>query len=415
MVTSFFGAESFGGDATYVDRLSRGLLSAGHSVSVVHSAAAYRTVRGSHPGRAYQPPPGLEIHRLGAPRGAAGPLWTHQTGGLGPLGPRIERIFAEGRFDAIHLHNVSLLGGAGAIERANVSGAVSLVSAHDHWHVCPLSSLWRPEGELCTKPSCLRCTARAGRPPQLWRLGDRMAGALAGASAVVYPSEHTRRLHAERGIRCESVVLPYFVPKHAPAADSGRWGRDGRQYVAAAGRLVEEKGFDVLIEAIGRQPGVDLVLAGSGPAEPALRAAARGRPNVRFAGLLDEAAIRTLFAGAIAVVVPSLFWETFGYVVAEAAAVGTPAILRERGPLIEHAAALDAPTFNDAGDLAAAIAGLAGDPELRGRLGETARQVAASQWAEDDHLRRYVDLVDRLRGLGDQTSTWSKRTAPAPT
>lgn len=415
MVTSFFGAESFGGDATYVDRLSRALLRSGHSVSVVHSAAAYRAVRGSHPGRSYQPPPALEIHRLGVPSGAAGPLWTHQTGGLGPLGPQIDRIFASGGFDAIHLHNVSLLGGAEIIERATDSGALSLVSAHDHWHVCPLSTLWRPNGELCRKPSCLRCTASAGRPPQLWRLGDRMARALAGASAVLYPSEHTLRLHAERGIRCESVVLPYFVPEQMADAAPGRWGRDGRPYVAAAGRLVDEKGFDELLAAMERLPDVDLVLAGSGPAEATLRARAGGLPNVRFAGLLDEGGIRRLFAGALAVVVPSLFWETFGYVVAEASAAGTPVILRDRGPLAEHAAPLGAPTFGDPGGLAAEIERLAGDPELRGRLAETARRVAAERWGESDHISRYVGLVDRLRGGDGQTSTCSKRTVPAAT
>ena len=63
MVTTFFGAESFGGDAAYVDRLSRALLRHGHEVHVVHCVDAFKAVRGNHPLRPYTPP-----DRSGRPR-----------------------------------------------------------------------------------------------------------------------------------------------------------------------------------------------------------------------------------------------------------------------------------------------------------------------------------------------------------
>ena len=53
--------------------------------------------------------------------------------------------------------------------------------------------------------------------------------------------------------------------------------------------------------------------------------------SVRFEGLLGGTALARLFHGARAVVVPSLFPETFGYVVLEAFAVGTPVVVHEGG------------------------------------------------------------------------------------
>ncbi len=78
-------------------------------------------------------------------------------------------------------------------------------------------------------------------------------------------------------------------------------------------------------------PEVELVIAGAGPDEHDLRRAARDLPNVRLAGDARPGGLGRLFAGARAVVVPSLFFETFGYVVAEAATLGTPAIVHDRG------------------------------------------------------------------------------------
>src|SRR5215471_2774425 len=193
MVTTFFGAHSFGGDAAYVDRLSRALLRHGHQVEVIHSVDAFEAVRAGHPLRKYEPPPGLKIHSLTQPLGIAGLLWIHQTGRSGPLGPAIERILQNGRFDVIHFHNISLLG-LDVIE-LGPSGPVRMMTAHEHWLVCPLSSLWKNSSEPCVQPSCFSCTLRAARPPQLWRASsfrDRMLNKL---DVLLAPSEHTRQAH----------------------------------------------------------------------------------------------------------------------------------------------------------------------------------------------------------------------------
>jgi len=102
-----------------------------------------------------------------------------------------------------------------------------------------------------------------------------------------------------------------------------------RPFIVAAGRLVHQKGFDLLIKAFadsGAARGMDLVILGDGPLESALRgqAAALGvTDRVRFLGFQENP--WAWFARARLFVLSSR-WEGFGNVVAEALACGVPTL-----------------------------------------------------------------------------------------
>ena len=71
MLTTFFGPHSFGGDAAFVDRLSRALARHGHEVHVIYCRDAFEVVKGDQTPRPYEAPPGVTIHPLSSPVGAA--------------------------------------------------------------------------------------------------------------------------------------------------------------------------------------------------------------------------------------------------------------------------------------------------------------------------------------------------------
>jgi len=117
---------------------------------------------------------------------------------------------------------------------------------------------------------------------------------------------------------------------------------DGADWIVCAGYMIQEKGFQTLIRAFEalhtQHPKARLALIGDGPWRHRLQAiAAPMGDRVVFAGQRDD--VPELMAGARVVVVPSLWQEAFGFVVAEAMRAGVVVVASRTGgipELIEH-------------------------------------------------------------------------------
>jgi phosphatidylinositol alpha 1,6-mannosyltransferase len=120
-----------------------------------------------------------------------------------------------------------------------------------------------------------------------------------------------------------------------------------------------------------------LVIAGGGPAEPALRRAAP--PDVTFLGVLDHRdELPPLYASADAFVLTSLT-ETLGLVVLEAMASGLPVIATPAGGVADHLRHEENGLAYPAGDvteMAHAIVRLCMNRDLRDDLARGARRTA---------------------------------------
>lgn len=111
------------------------------------------------------------------------------------------------------------------------------------------------------------------------------------------------------------------------------------------GRLVPEKGVQVLIEAIPKvlhyHPATKFIIAGTGPFENELkqRAAQLGIANrIYFVGYVNDQTRNSLYHFADVAVFPSLY-EPFGIVALEAMAAKTPVVVSDNGGLgeiVEH-------------------------------------------------------------------------------
>ncbi len=398
MVTTFFGAHSFGGDAAYVDRLARALLRRGHEVHVVHCTDAFQAVRGRHPLRPYEPPSGLQVHQLSSPLGILSPIATQLTGQPFLKSEALRKVVDLPDVDVVHFHNISLVGGIGVLRFAK--NAVRLMTAHEHWLICPMHLLWKYDRKACDSASCMRCSLRGARPPQLWRAFGAIGRGLSRLDALVFPSHHALEQHRRRGIGAPMVHLPYFLPDDwTDGLEDEEPERGARPYIAAAGRLVRMKGFQRVIPLMRYLPEVDLRIAGAGPFEPQLRNLARGLPNVHFEGLLGPQALSRLFHGARAVVVPSLFPETFGYVVLEAFAVRTPVIVDRNGGALEETGVRSGGGigYDTDAELLLAMRRLTHDDGLRAELSYRGFVRRTGEWSERAHLDRYFDLIQSLR------------------
>ncbi len=207
-----------------------------------------------------------------------------------------------------------------------------------------------------------------GRP----ELGEWGRETLARAQATYVGSEHIRTVLADVVGPVDPVIvvppgvdIDEFVPQDRSAAladliaearNDPRNGGDERlpddgnaerlaaflagpsPLVVYFGKLIEEKGVQVLLEAM---QGVDarLVVVGFGPYRSRLEAAAP--PGTLFTGPLEHRHLVHLLPLADATVVPSIFPEAFGMVAAEAAAAGSPPLVARHSGLAEVAAGLE--------------------------------------------------------------------------
>lgn len=396
-LTTFFGSHSFGGDATAIERLAIALLQRGHEVHIIYPIDAFNFLSSGDAHRQYTPPKNLVIHGLKSRFGALSQIAIHQTGGLADLFGQVKAILDAEQFDVLHAHNISLMGGVGLIELiASYPSAVKLMTAHEHWLMCPLSVLWKYNREVCEQPTCISCTIRAGRPPQWWRYSQRTPDAIALLDALISPSQSTLKRHQKNGIIAPRMeVLPNFLPQQwMNSLSTTSDPIHPRPYFLAVGRLIKEKGFQTLFPAIRRMPDVDLLVAGDGDYGDVLKQEAEGLSNVHFLGYVQTESLKTLYQQAIALLIPSLVIEVFPTVTLEAMAIGTPTIARRRGGLIEQIeASQSGKLFNTTDELVSAMQQVYEDSDLRQTLGHNGRQKIVTDWSEQAHLTGYFQLI----------------------
>jgi glycosyltransferase involved in cell wall biosynthesis len=398
MVTTFYPPYHFGGEAMYIYRLSNELAERGHRVTVVHCVDAFRTLTKAPPRGEFPQHENVTVHRLKSRAGALSPLVTYLSGKPGLKAPELKRIFGSERFDVVHFHLVTLFG-PGVLDHGG--DALKLYTTHDHWLVCPMYDLWKQNRELCEKPECLRCTLSFHRPPQLWRYSGLLGRELSKVDLFLSPSQSTIEQHRRRGFDYPMRHLPYFLPLDEAGAQSPpeiAGLRPGRPYFLFVGRLVKLKGAQTLIEAFRRYDAADLLIAGDGIYGDALRQQAEGLEHVRFLGRVHPDELRGLYAGATAVLVPSLVYETFGFITLEALAQRTPVIATELGAVGELARESGGGlTYRGEAELVQAMERLRTEPGLREELGERGHAAFVERWSPEPHLKQYLDAIAEAR------------------
>jgi GalNAc-alpha-(1->4)-GalNAc-alpha-(1->3)-diNAcBac-PP-undecaprenol alpha-1,4-N-acetyl-D-galactosaminyltransferase len=241
---------------------------------------------------------------------------------------------------------------------------------------------------------------RRQRMSQVWELlrrrtYPRCAAAVVQTEAV---AAHVRRLVGGR---------PVFVIANAVAGPEPERHHEGisppaRPYVVGMGRLDDQKGFDLLIDAFVRMaaehPDVDLRIIGEGPRREALehRVSKHGlTARVQLLGWLDQPA--AVLRGAELFVLSSR-WEGFPNALLEAMACGLPAVsfACDSGPaeIVRHGVDGRLVPPEDVPALAAAIDGLLRDPEQRRRMGVRASEVV-ERFGRDVFFARWDEALER--------------------
>lgn len=230
-----------------------------------------------------------------------------------------------------------------------------VVTLWDFWWVCANAQLLTNDTqEICAGPdkfiNCARCAvARSGSsslklaqpflPLPLAQRNRILKNSLTRAAALIAPAPFVQDWYAHHDIPTQqmSIVPPGLdYPENAarrprPATRPFRIG-----YI---GGLSWQKGVHVLQQAFNQlSDDSELWLAGDTAFDPDYVAQLRHAANdqTQFLGKLDREAVWQMLAQVDVVVVPSLWYETFCFVVSEAFAMGVPVIASNLGVLADR-------------------------------------------------------------------------------
>ncbi|WP_445682835.1 glycosyltransferase family 4 protein [Radicibacter daui] len=386
-----------GGAERIVAWLCEGLVERGHRVTVVSTC-----------GPEMEPYPvemrnGVEVIRFFPPNvywsferslnpGPRKWLWHARDAWNTAAGERLRGILDRSRPTVLHSHLID--GFSAAIwAQARAEGVPVLHTAHDYHLLCPRAFMLTGDWKLCTRPRA-HCKLYRHWHIRTTRYVDLFAS----------PSRFLLDLHQRAGLRATSQsVVHNGIPLPADAADIRRQrSPDSRSRFLMLTRLTVEKGVETVLEAMARLPAdlpVELSIAGKGPLEERVRAAAAADPRIRYLGFLDGEAKTAALASAGHMLLPSLWYENAPVAIVEAAAYGLGMVASDIGGIPEfiepgRTGFLFPP--GDAGALAAIMMRLANDPDALPALQEASAALAGRFSVErmiDDYEAQYTLLA----------------------
>jgi glycosyltransferase involved in cell wall biosynthesis len=322
------------------------------------------------------------------------------------------QLIDENQPDLAHLQHVHRHITPSILEPLNRAGIPVIWTVHDYELICPEGHLFAPDGP------CTRCSGHryweAVRHQCKW--GSRIPSAAAALEKQFHrlkriwervdwflcPSRFLAEKLVEFGIPTEKVVpFPNFI--EAPR-ETGTW-KAGKGWLYA-GRLTEEKGVDVVIEAARQLPGYPLWICGTGPELESLKKRAHGLNHVHFMGHLPRARLTALLSEAGAVCVPSRWYENFPFAVLEAQALARPVVASRIGGIPEQIEDGVDGLLIPPGDplaLGRAITSLLETPELARRISLAGSRRVREQLAPGPHMDRILALYYEVLGSRGRT------------
>jgi glycosyltransferase involved in cell wall biosynthesis len=258
-------------------------------------------------------------------------------------------------------------------------------------------------------------------PPPFGALRDGVFRAAAGGIAG---NEEAAQVLRSSGFAGPLAVIPQmgvdpavFAPD--PAARTHVRAQlgvgDGTFLIGYVGRLVPEKGVDLLLDAVAALPGASALILGSGPSAASLtqRAAALGAADrVHFVGEVPSLDVRRWLAALDCLALPShttpTWKEQFGRVLVEAMATGVPVVGSSSGEIPRVIG--DAGRVFPEGDRAALTAELrqlSATPELRAALGQRGRARVLASFTQERVVLDTVSFYQRIAPSAQVTAAYA--------
>ena len=331
-------------------------------------------------------------------------LW--KTSWAGDSAKELRKLFREDRPDVAHFQNTFPLISPSAYHVCREFGIPVVQSLRNYRLICPKATFYR-DGSVCedcmeagspwlgVKRGCYRKSiVQSSAVALMIALHGRLGTWERKVDLYITPSEFTKEKYVRWGLSPDRIfVKPNFVHP-----DPGMRKEQGR-YALFVGRISEEKGLHVLLNAWEGLDGIPLKIVGSGPIVQELQniKQSRNMANVEFLGRLGRADTISTIKGARLVVFPSQWYETFGRVAAEAFACGVPVIATRIGAAAEIVEDGRTGMLFELGnpvDLSEKVVRMWSDSKRTDAMGKEARRVYEAKYTAEQNYRMLISIYE---------------------
>ncbi|MFP5333824.1 MAG: glycosyltransferase [Actinomycetes bacterium] len=306
------------------------------------------------------------------------------------------------RPDVVHVHNLLPLIGPDLLRAAYDLGIPVVQTMHNYRHSC-INGLHVRDGSACDD-----CVGRKIPVPGIAHSCYRSSR----LQSLAMATSHALNFETWREIDCVLALTPFmqnrlvdsgFSPEQVRLRpnfvhDPGPPTPIGRDF-AFIGRLDVAKGVPTLLDAWRRAalPRRRLLVAGDGPLRGRLEQEDSSSSTVRYLGRLSVTEIQRLLDKSAGIVIPSTFYEGFPLVLAEAAAKGRAAIVRDGGSTASVVTPTTGWVFNHGSEGLAALLQSVTDDQLRQR-GSGARRFFEQNLTPGESLRLLLETYASVVG-----------------
>ncbi|MCZ2809589.1 MAG: glycosyltransferase family 4 protein [Candidatus Bathyarchaeota archaeon] len=312
--------------------------------------------------------------------------------------------------DIAHVHKISNTLTPSILYALKEREIPTVQTLHDYRIVCPNYSMYNPNiSKICEacrghryfnalSTKCQKSSYLVGLniavESYLYHLLETYSKTI---DLFISPSSFLMKKVVEFGIDKEKIVcIPHFVrcDQYTPNYTSSN-------YILYFGRLEKHKGVKTLIKACENIGNARLVIVGEGTFRTELESYTKMNEikNVSFLGYISDNELIKLIRNCMFTVVPSEWYEPFGFTILESYALGKPVLGANIGAipdLVKNGYTGILFRGGDVDDLTQKIDYLLDNKNLLAEMGRNARKAVEEEFNADLHYKRLMEVYERV-------------------
>jgi glycosyltransferase involved in cell wall biosynthesis len=322
---------------------------------------------------------------------------------------QMSRLIKDFKPDIIHAFAIYIQLTPSILDAAREAGVPAVMSCNDYKHICPSYKLFH-HGKLCDE-----CRGGKYYRATVNRCSHDSYTYSIGSTVEAY-------IHEKINVYRKNVHTFLFASEFMAHKTEEFWGKDSFRwkilrnpfdatiypdkisignYALFFGRLIEEKGVDILLAAAKLNPDIPIVIVGDGPDQSQLLAQAKslGLNHIQFLGPKWGNELDIILLNCRFVVVPSLWHENFPYVILQSFAMGKPVIGSNRGgipELVVHGERGLIYEANDPAALSTAMGTLMRNESLSLQMGTEAKRFVNSNFNAKQFYQSLMKIYNEV-------------------